>query len=671
MTADPMFFRDLAYVFIAAVLGGGLAWVTRQPLILGYVLGGILVSPLTPGPAVSDVHTFELFAEIGVVLLMFSIGIEFSLRDLLRVKWVALLGGPLGILLSVGLGLTVGAIAGWPPLQGLVVGIVVSVASTMVLARLLLDRGELHTRHGRIMIGITLVEDLAVVVLIVLMPALGAMEAGRLLAIGEAMGKAAVILVPFAWLASTVVPRLFRLVARTRSQELFLLVTLAVGVGTAAFTQALGLSLALGAFLAGLLISESDYAHETLARVLPLRDVFGALFFVTIGALVDPRLLVANLPLLGVMAGLILLGKLILWTGVVWLFRYPFWTALLVGTGLTQIGEFSFILVQAARAAGHVGQEVYNATLAAALLTILLNAVLVRWVPRWVGRARLADYAPLTSLAGQQQALEAHVVVCGFGRVGSAVGEALETFGIRYAVIESDPEIVKGLRSRKVPCRFGDAAQRTLLEAAGVDRAALVILTLPQMDRSRLAIQHVRALNPTLPILARAHQETEREVLRAAGATEVILPEVEAAATLIHHAMLRLSLPEERTDAYVTRFRDAMGLSLTPELAAQTGLPVVREVTLQVGGLTDRSLRDARIRERFGVTVVAITRVDATVVVNPPAETHLRPGDRLRLFGLPEQIEAFLAEAVRDEVAPRSTASEGTPTPRHPRPLEQ
>ena len=174
MVTEPLVFRDLAYVFAAAVLGGGLAWLARQPLILGYVLGGILVSPLTPGPSVSDLHTFELFAEIGVVLLMFSIGLEFSLRDLLQVRRVALLGGPLGILVSIGLGLAVGWALGWPPSQGLVVGIVISVASTMVMARLLIDRGELHTRHGRVMIGITLVEDLAVVILIVLMPALAA-----------------------------------------------------------------------------------------------------------------------------------------------------------------------------------------------------------------------------------------------------------------------------------------------------------------------------------------------------------------------------------------------------------------------------------------------------------------------------------------------------------------
>jgi CPA2 family monovalent cation:H+ antiporter-2 len=381
MAPDVPVFRDLAYVFLAAVLGGALAWKTRQPLILGYVFGGLLISPFTPGPAVSDVHTFEVIAEVGVILLMYSVGMEFSLRDLLEVKWVALLGGPLGILMSVGLGLGAGTLLGWAPLQGVIVGMVVSVASTMVLARLLLDRGELRSQHGRVMIGLTLVEDLAVVVLTILIPVLGTLEPGRFVALGAALGKAALILVPFVLLAATVVPRVMSLVARMRNDEMLLLVALAVGLGTAALTQAVGLSLALGAFLAGLLISGSDYTHDTMARLLPVRDAFVALFFVTIGTLIDPRTVLANLPLLGVMLALIILGKLVIWTAVVWLFRYRLATALVVAVGLTQIGEFSFILVQAARSAGHVGADVYTATLAAALLSILLNAALVRYVP--------------------------------------------------------------------------------------------------------------------------------------------------------------------------------------------------------------------------------------------------------------------------------------------------
>jgi K+:H+ antiporter len=380
--AEALLFRDLAYVFAAALLGGVLAHAARQPLILGYVVGGIVIGPFTPGPTVSDVHTFELLAEIGVILLMFSIGIEFSLRDLLRVKWVAVVGGPLGIVLSMLLGAGVGWLAGWPVLAGVVVGAVISVASTMVLARLLLDRGELQSSHGRVMIGITLVEDLAVVVLTVLLPSFGSLEASRLLAVGRALLIATVILIPFTYLAFKVVPRVMTRVIATGSHELFQLVALAIALGTAAVTQAAGLSLALGAFLGGLIISQSEHAHAALTRLLPMRDAFVALFFVTIGTLINPSAVVGNPGLLAGMIGLIVVGKFAIWTAVVRLFGYPLTTAVLVGVGLTQIGEFSFILVQVGRASGLVGDDVYNATLASSLVTILLNAALVRYVAR-------------------------------------------------------------------------------------------------------------------------------------------------------------------------------------------------------------------------------------------------------------------------------------------------
>src|SRR5882672_8378949 len=643
MIAEPVLFRDLAYVFLAAVLGGALARLAHQPLILGYVFGGLLVSPLTPGPAVTEVHTFEAFAEIGVVLLMFSLGIEFSLKDLMGVKWVALIGAPLGMILSIGLTLATGTVLGWSPLQGAVVGMVVSVASTMVLARLLLDRGELHTRHGRIVIGISLVEDLAVVVLIILIPALGALQGERVFAVAKALLTAAVILVPFFYLTRRILPPILARVARTRSDELFLLVALAIGLGAAALTQAAGLSLALGAFLAGLLINESDYAHEMLARLLSLRDAFIALFFVTLGVLIDPRVVVTNLDLLGVLVGLIVIGNWAIWTIVTVIFRQPLSTALLVGVGFTQIGEFSFILVQVARQAGHVGQDLYNATLAASLVTILINAFLVRLVPSWIGPARLDDTAALTLGLRSAQMLEGHVVLCGFGRVGSAIGEALETFGVPYVAVESDPDIVKSLRARNVPAVFGDAAQRVILAAAQADRAALVILAIPESDRARLAVSRVRALNPDAPILARVLDVEWRARLMEAGAAEVIQPEQEAASTLIRHALERLALPRDRVLAYLSRFRTAMEHAEAAAADAGTGLPLIREVRLNGGISVGRPLGETRMRERFGVTLVGVTRQSGEVVLQPTAETVLKVGDRLRLFGLPRQIDAMLA----------------------------
>lgn len=559
MLPDPVFFRDLAVVFLAAVVGGTLAWTARQPLVLGYVLGGIVIGPFTPGPAISELHTFDLFAEIGVVLLMFSIGIEFSAKDLMRVKWVALAGGPLGILLSIGLAVGVGSLIGWPITQSIVIGAVISVASTMVLARMLLDRGELQARHGRVMIGITLVEDVAVVAMTVLMPALGTLESGRFILIGQALAKALLILVPFGFLAAKVIPPILTRVARTQNQELFLLVALAIGLGTAAITQMAGLSLALGAFLAGLIISGSDYGHETLARLLSLRDAFVALFFVTIGALIDPYVILDHLSLLATMIALILIGKLVIWTTVVRIFGYGWATAFLVGIGLTQIGEFSFVLVQVARSAGHVGSDVYNTTLAASLLTILLNAALVRYVPVWMSRRRLSrDLDHPASSPSEREALRHHVVLCGFGRAGSALGKALDSFGIPYLVIERDPDIIRRLRVRGTPCLYGDASHRELLVIAGTLEALLVIVALPEIEQAALTVRRVRSLNPKVPVLARAHGRIEATKLLAVGSTEVIQPKVEVSATLIRHALTQLALPKERILDYVERHREAM-----------------------------------------------------------------------------------------------------------------
>ncbi len=384
MEPNPLLFRDLTYIFLAAVIGGLLAWRLRLPLILGFVLGGIAISPFTPGPRLSDPHAFEVFADVGVVFLMFSIGFEFSLKDLLRVKWVALVGAPLGIAAIVGIAALIGKLAGWNATESLIIGAGVSVASTMAMARLLTDSGRLTEIHGRVMIGITLVEDLAVICMTVLIPALSGTGEHRL---GQALwtlGKALLLLVPLTLLAIKVIPRALRRVKRTCNPELFLLVAIAICLGTAELAQVAGFSVALGAFLAGLSISGLDDLHDTQAQLMPLRDTFVALFFVSLGALIDPRVILRNLPLLATMLAIIVVVKFVVWGSVVWVFRYPIRTAIVVAAGLTQIGELSFILVQTARSAGLVGENVFSTLIAASLLSILLNVFLLRAAFRWV-----------------------------------------------------------------------------------------------------------------------------------------------------------------------------------------------------------------------------------------------------------------------------------------------
>jgi CPA2 family monovalent cation:H+ antiporter-2 len=386
MEANPILFRDLTYIFVSAVLGGLLAWRLRLPLILGFVVGGIAISPFTPGPHLSDLHSFEIFAEVGVVLLMFSTGVEFSIPDLRRVKWVALVGAPIGILFILGLAVAAAKLAGFSVREGFVIGATVSVASTMVLVRLLSDSGKINTTYGHIMIGITLVEDLAVICMTVILPVFSGSGDGLFMKAAWTLGKALLLLVPLVFLAITVIPRVLRRVKLTCNPELLLLVAIAICLGTAALAQVVGFSVALGAFLAGLSISGLPDLHDAHTQLVPLRDAFVALFFVSLGTLIDPKVLLHNLPLLGLLLVLIVIGKFLIWTIIVWLFRYPIQTAIAVAAGLTQIGELSFVVMQAAHSSGMVAENVFSTVIAASLISILLNVFIVRGTFRWLSK---------------------------------------------------------------------------------------------------------------------------------------------------------------------------------------------------------------------------------------------------------------------------------------------
>jgi CPA2 family monovalent cation:H+ antiporter-2 len=375
---ETRFFLDFGLLFLAACGGAILAQLLRQPLIVGYVLAGVLVGPFTPGPTIADPHPFEQIAEIGVILLMFSIGVEFSLRELLRVGRLALIGGPLGIVLITLLTVGVGWLLGWGATASLVVGAALSVASTMVLLKLLVERGELTAPHGQVVVGITLVEDLAVVVMTLLIPALGPSSGSHALSLARGLLLATLILVPTVWLARYVIPRILVAVARTANDELLLLTAVTIAMATAALTVVLGLSHALGAFLAGMVISESQPAHRALDRVLPIRDIFVAIFFVSVGMLIRPAVLVAELPAVIAMVLLVSLGKLGVWTGIIRVAGYPTATATFAALTMTQIGEFSYILGKVGLDHGLLTRPLYDAILGTSLVTILINALIVR-----------------------------------------------------------------------------------------------------------------------------------------------------------------------------------------------------------------------------------------------------------------------------------------------------
>jgi monovalent cation:H+ antiporter-2, CPA2 family len=386
LEASPVVFRDLTYIFLAAIAGGLFAWRVRLPLIIGFVLGGIVISPFTPGPKLHDIHSFEVFAEVGVVLLMFSTGVEFSIRDLMRVKWISLLGAPLGIFAILAVAIAAVKIAGFSTKEGLVVGAAVSVASTMVLVRILTETGHLTATYGRVTIGITLVEDLAVICMTVVIPVFAQPGTGIFWKVVWTLGKALILMIPLVFLTTNAIPRLLRRVKSTHNEELLLLITIAVCLGTAALAEAVGFSVALGAFLAGLSVSGSKDLHDVDKQLVPLRDSFVALFFVSLGTLINPKVLANSLPLLALMVLLIVVVKFLVWMSTVRLFRYRLSTAIAVAAGLTQIGELSFVVVQVARNSGLVGEEIFNTVIAASLITILLNTFIVRGTFAWLDR---------------------------------------------------------------------------------------------------------------------------------------------------------------------------------------------------------------------------------------------------------------------------------------------
>lgn len=555
MTEEVRFFTDLGLLFLAALAGGTLAHFLRLPLIVGYLIGGVLVSPFTPGPTVSDPETFRLFAEVGVVLLMFSIGVEWSIGDLLKSGKTALLGAPAGIAIIVCLTLPVGWAFGWPLGQTLVVGAAISVASTMVILKFLAERGELHSPHGRIILSITLTEDLAVVGMTVLISAVAAEgSGGSLLPFLRAVFLAMLLLAPLLWLSRHLVPSLLDRIARAGDMELFLLVVVAIAIGTAALTANVGLSLALGAFLAGLVISGSEFAHETLARILPLRDIFVAVFFVSIGTFVRPQSLVAEFPTVLALVALVVVGKFAVWAGIVRFLGSPTHTAVMAGLGLTQIGEFSYVLAGVGRDHGLLTGQIYDAILATSVLTILINALIFRSTPQWVSRL-LAREAPVPSGAIPVP-LEHHVMICGFGRVGQHVADALERFGIPYGVIDLNPRMTEEGRRRGNPAVFGDAGNEIVLRHAGAERARLAVVAIPEFDSAYRCVRVLRGLHPRLPILVRIHQASQRSSMHDAGAHEVIQPETEAGLTIVRHSLDRLGIDHHDARQYIESVRE-------------------------------------------------------------------------------------------------------------------
>ncbi len=567
---------SFAVALVAAFSGGFIAVRIGLPPIVGYLLAGVAIGPFTPGFTADQDVAAEL-AEIGVVLLMFGVGIHFSLRELLAVQRIAVPGAVGQI--TVATTLTVGAFLafGWTLGQALVLGLAVSVASTVVLLRALEVRGQLDTVQGHVAVGWLIVEDLFTVLVLVLLPALAVPLGGHapdgagepIVEISLALVKAAAFVALMLFLGPRLIPSLLTLVARTGSRELFTLGVLAIALGIAfGSSEIFGVSLALGAFLAGVVISE-DIGHQAAVDALPMRDAFAVLFFVSVGMLFDPAAII-DMPLqIAILIAIVILGKSLAAFAIVTAFRYPPGVGLTVAAGLAQVGEFSFILIALADTLGLIPSDGTNLVLAAALFSIALNPLvfaaidpLEEWLYQkpfmagiFSGRAR--EQAAETPNPG----LRGHAVICGFGQAGSVVGRALGRRGFRYIVVERDRRLVESLRENGIPAVYGDASQPAILKHTELQAARLLIVTIRDPLAARRIVAYAQSVNRDLDIVVRTTSEAERAFLNTRGVGEAVLGDWEVGLELTRRALHRFGVSSQETGIIIQGLRSGSASS--------------------------------------------------------------------------------------------------------------
>jgi K+:H+ antiporter len=546
---------------LALVMGFAATRLGVPPLV-GYLVAGMVIGPATPG-FVADVELTGQLAEIGVMLMMFGVGLHFSLDDLLAVRRIAIPGAVVQIVVATALGAITALVWGWSLGAGIVFGISLSVASTVVLLRALEARGVLQSVNGRIAVGWLVVEDLVVVLVLVLLPALAGVLGGKAplatagtesvgWTLAVTLGKVAAFVALMLVVGRRFFPRLLWLVARTGSRELFTLAVISAAVGVAYGSAKLfSVSFALGAFFAGMMMRESALSHRAAEESLPLRDAFAVLFFVSVGMLFDPQIVLREPLKLAAVVAIILVGKTAAAVALVLAFRYPLTTALTVGASLAQIGEFSFILAGLGVSLGLLPVEGRSLVLAAALISITLNPLVfaaIEPVQAWirsrssVARALERSDDPLAELptAFDAESLTGHVVLVGYGRVGSRIAEALGARGIRLVVAEQNRELVERLRERNIPAVSGDATEPAVLIQAHVARASLLVVATPNTFQVRKMVEIARTLNPRIETLIRTHSDEEAALLRRDHLGTVFMGEHELALAMTRGVLERV-----------------------------------------------------------------------------------------------------------------------------------
>jgi monovalent cation:H+ antiporter-2, CPA2 family len=624
----------------------------RVPSVVGFFLAGILVGP-SGFRIVSDVNDIGTLAEIGVILLLFTIGMEFSLAQLVRIKRTAFVAGALQVLLTIAVGMAVANQLGLALPQAAIAGFLIALSSTAIVLKSLQEKAEIESPHGMISMGILLFQDIIVVPMLLVIPLLAGETSYSSYSLLILLGKAAGIIVLVIVASKWIVPRLLFQVARTRSHELFLLGVLVICFGVAWLTSVAGLSLALGAFLAGLIVSETEYGHAALGNILPFRSVFSSFFFVSIGMMLDFRFLFAHPGLILLVTLALMVGKAAIAGMVVRLMGYPSRISIMVGLALCQVGEFSFILSKVGVDHGLISADGNQMLLAAAIISMAATPLIIRVAPRFadtavrVARLKVPSFESDTEDRPEIAEKNNHLVVVGYGLVGKNVTRAAKAARIPYVIVEMNPDTVRLEREKGEPIVYGDATHEPVLHHVRLETARIALVAINDPTATRRIVEVMRRCNPALHMIVRTRYVQEVKRLLALGADEVVPEEFETSVEIFSRVLSGYSVPVNeiarlaaavRADGY-EMFREIAGASVSfssfklqlPEFDLNT-------VRIMAGSrLIDQTISGCALRTNYGVSVVAIRR-ESGLITNPAPDAVLRENDILYLLGSQEQL---------------------------------
>ncbi len=659
--------KELFLIFAVSVVVLLACLRVRIPAVVGFLFTGVVVGPHGLG-LVSGVHEVEILAEIGVILLLFTIGIEFSLQEFIRVRRLVLLGGGIQVVSTIALSCLLSLHGSLGFRQALFIGFLISLSSTAIVLKLLQEKAAMESPHGQVSLAVLIFQDIVVIPMMFLIPLLGGAaarpEGGLLVPLLKTLGVIGLLIAAARW----VVPVILYQIARTRSRELFLLSVMVICFAVAFLTQSVGLSLALGAFVAGLIISETEFGHETLGSVIPFRDVFMGLFFVSIGMLLDVKFLAQHPLTVGLLTLSIMLGKALLVTISVIYLGYPLRTAVLAGLALCQVGEFSFVLFMRGTEFGLLTGSFPQLFLSVSVLSMSVTPFAIALAPRAADRLlklripqRLVRGLAAGKAGGPERAkLKDHLIVVGFGLNGRNVAQVAKVAGIPYLIVEMNPETVRRERANGEPIHYGDATQEALLESVGVHGARVLVVVIADPWAVRKIVAVARKLNPKLFILARTRFVSEMKPLYETGANDVIPEEFETSIEIFCRVLAKYLTPREEIERLVGEARCGcyqMFRSLAPDSPSlsdlKVRLPEMEIVTLRVGAtspLAGQTLEDVRLRSKYGVTALAIQR-RKEIHTNPDGGFRISSLDLLVLLGSPARLAevAQLVEGKRED----------------------